>query len=164
IAGSEAPISASLSGADLVILAPTIDHLLFEVYTRPDLTTPAEFRGKRLGITRVGSSTDFAARQWVRSIGLRPAHHVPPRPMGGQPEILAGLQNGAIDGGILSPPGDVRARQVGLREMANLVTLDVPFYQSSVLVTRRAIDERPDVVRRFVRAIVEANAIIHQDP
>src|SRR5438270_8281500 len=52
IAGSEAPIAASFSGADLVILAPTIDRLLFTVYAAPDLASAQAIRGKRLGITR----------------------------------------------------------------------------------------------------------------
>ena len=163
IAGSEAPISASLNGADLLILAPTVDHLLFTIYTRPDLTDAAAMRGQRLGITRVGSSTDFAARQWVQSLGLRPGDDVTLVQAGGQPEILTALQAGAIDAGVLSPPSDIQARRAGLRELADLGRLEVPFYQSSVLTTRKMVDERPDLVRRFVRAIVAANAVIHED-
>ncbi len=163
IAGSEAPIGASLGGAEILILAPTVDRLLFSVYARPDVADAAAMRGRRLGITRVGSSTDFAARQWVQSLGLQPNEDVPIVQLGGQQEILAGLQSGAADAGILSPPSDIQARRLGLRQLADLGQLEVPFYQSSVLATGRVVAEQPDLVRRFVRAIVEANAIIHQD-
>ncbi len=163
IAGSEAPIGASLGGSRIVILAPTVDRLLFEVYAGPAVADAAAMRGRRIGITRVGSSTDFAARQWIQSLGLRPGDDMAIVQLGGQQEILAGLQSGAADAGVLSPPTDVEARRVGMHEIADLSKLEVPFYQSSVLATGRVIDEQPDVVRRFVRAIVEANAIIHQD-
>src|SRR5579884_1091857 len=163
IAGSEAPISASLSGADLVIIAPTVDRLVFTVYARPDITEPSALRGLRLGITRIGSSTDFAARQWLRSLGLRYGEDVTLVQAGGQPELLAALQSGAADAAVLSPPTDVQARRLGLRALADLSQLDIQFYQSSVVVTRKIINERPDIVRRFMRAFVEANSVIHQN-
>jgi ABC-type nitrate/sulfonate/bicarbonate transport system substrate-binding protein len=163
IAGSEAPISASLGGAEMLILAPTVDRLLFTIYARPEITDGAAMRGRRLGITRVGSSTDFAARQWIQSLGRRPGDDVPIVQLGGQTELLAGLQSGAVDASVLSAPTDIQARRAGFRALADLSRLDFPFYQSSVIATRRAVDDRPDVVRRFMRAIVEANALIHQD-
>ena len=147
----------------MLILAPTVDRLLFTIYTRPEITDGAAMRGHRLGITRVGSSTDFAARQWIQSLGLRPGDDVPIVQLGGQTELLAGLQSGAVDASVLSAPTDIQARRAGFRDLADLDRLDFPFYQSSVIAMRRVVDDRPDVVRRFMRAIVEANAIIHQD-
>ncbi|HLH20905.1 MAG TPA: ABC transporter substrate-binding protein [Chloroflexota bacterium] len=163
IAGSEAPISASLAGADIVILAPTVDHLLFTIYAVPSVTDPSAMRGKRLAITRVGSSTDFAARQWLDTLGLRAGDDVALIQAGGQKEILASMQSNGADAGVLSSPTDVEARHLGYREIADLGKLPKPFYQSSLLATRKLINERPDLVRRFVQAIVEADSIIHLD-
>jgi NitT/TauT family transport system substrate-binding protein len=164
IAGSEAPISASLAGADLLILAPTVDHLLFSIYAVPAIADASAMRGKRLAITRVGSSTDFAARQWVATLGLRAGDDVALVQAGGQKEILAAMQANGADAGVLSAPTDVEARHLGYREIADLGKLPKPFYQSSVLTTRQVVDGRPELVRRFVRAIVEADSVIHQDP
>jgi ABC-type nitrate/sulfonate/bicarbonate transport system substrate-binding protein len=163
VAGSEAPISASLAGADLVILAPTVDHLLFSIYAVPTVADPAAMKGRRLAITRVGSSTDFAARQWVATLGLRAGDDVALVQAGGQKEILAAMQANGADAGVLSSPTDVEARHLGYRELADLGQLPKPFYQSSILTIRKVIDQRPELVRRFVRAIVEANSVIHQD-
>ncbi len=163
VAGSEAPISASLAGADIVILAPTVDHLLFSIYAVPSVPDPSAMRGKRLAITRVGSSTDFAARQWVATLGLHVGEDVSLVQAGGQKEILAAMQSNGADAGVLSPPTDLQARREGYREIADLSQLPKPFYQSSILATRKVIDAQPDLVRRFVRAIVEANSVIQQD-
>ena len=127
------------------------------------LPDAASVRGRRLGITRAGSSTDFAARQWVLSLGLRPDDDVPLVQLGGQPEILAGLQAGAVDAGLLSPPANMEARRLGLQEVADLTRLPVQFYQSSIVVNRQLVDGRPALARRFLRAIVEANSVIHLD-
>jgi len=161
--GAEAAIAAAVAGAPLVILAPSVDRLAYTVHSPTDLPDAAALRGRRVGITRAGSSTDFAARQWVRNLGLRPDEDVVLVQLGGQPEILAGLQAGAIDAGLLSPPANMEARRLGLREVADLVHLPVQFYQSSLVASRKVIDEQPDRVRRVVRALVEANSVIHQD-
>jgi NitT/TauT family transport system substrate-binding protein len=162
-ASSEAAIAAALAGAPLVILAPTVDRLVYNVFATTAVADAAAMRGRRLGVTRVGSSTDYAARQWLPTLGLRPDTDVTFVQLGGQPEILAGLQSGAIDAGLLSPPGNVEARRLGLRDIADLSRLDVQFYQAAVIATSRVIEGRPDLVRRFMRALVEANAVIHQD-
>lgn len=160
--GAEAAIAAAVAGAPLVILAPSVDRLAYTVHAPGEIADGAALRGRRVGITRAGSSTDFAAREWVRHLGLG-ADDVVLVQLGGQPEILAGLQAGAVDAGLLSPPANVEARRLGLREVADLVQLPVQFYQSSVVANRGLIDARPDLVRRVVRALVEANSVIHQD-
>ena len=110
-----------------------------------------------------GRQSTFATRQWVRNLGLRADEDVVLVQLGGQPEILAGLQAGAIDAGLLSPPANMEARRLGMRELADLIRLPVQFYQSSLVASRKVIDEQPDRVRRVVRALVEANSVIHQD-
>src|SRR5262249_22255055 len=91
VAAAEAPIAASLAGAELVILAPTVERLVFSVYGRPDLADPTAVRGGRVGMARAGSATDFAARGWLRSIGLRPRPGVTLVPVGRQPGAGPGL-------------------------------------------------------------------------
>jgi NitT/TauT family transport system substrate-binding protein len=162
-AGSEAAISAALAGAPLVIVAPSVDRLTYTVHAPADIADGGALRGRRLGITRAGSSTDFAARQWVETLGMRPDADVTLVQLGGQPEILAALQAGAVDAGLLSPPGNTEARRAGYRAIADLSRLPAQLYQAAIVAPRPLIEQRPDVARRFARAIVEANAVIHQD-
>jgi ABC-type nitrate/sulfonate/bicarbonate transport system substrate-binding protein len=162
-AGSEAAISAAIAGAPLVIIAPSVDRLTYTVHASSEIPDGAALRGRRLGITRAGSSTDFAARRWVETLGLRPDAVVTLVQLGGQPEILAGLQGGAIDAGLLSPPGNTEARRAGFREIADLSRQPAQIYQTAIVAPKPLVDQRPDVVRRFARAIVEANAVIHKD-
>jgi ABC-type nitrate/sulfonate/bicarbonate transport system substrate-binding protein len=162
-AGAEAALSAALAGAPLVIIAPSVDRLTYTVHAPAEIADGAALRGRRLGITRAGSSTDFAARQWVETLGMRPDADVALIQLGGQPEILAGLQAGAVDAGLLSPPGNTEARRAGYREIADLSRLPAQLYQAAIVAPQPLIDQRPEVVQRFARAIVEANAVIHQD-
>jgi NitT/TauT family transport system substrate-binding protein len=162
-AGAEGAISAALAGAPLVIVAPSVDRLTYTVHALAEIADGAALRGRRLGITRAGSSTDFAARQWIETLGMRPDADVTLVQLGGQPEILAGLQGGAVDAGLLSPPGNTEARRAGFREIADLSRLPAQLYQAAIVAPKPLTEGRPDVVRRFARAIVEANAVIHKD-
>jgi NitT/TauT family transport system substrate-binding protein len=162
-AGAEAAIGAALAGAPLAIIAPSVDRLTYTVHASNEIADGAALSGRRLGITRAGSSTDFAARRWVETLGMRPDADVALLQLGGQPEILAALQAGAVDAGLLSPPGNTEARRAGYRAIADLSRQPAQIYQTAIVAPIPLIEQRPDVVRRFARAIVEANAVIHRD-
>ena len=78
-----------------------------------------DLKGKALGITRYGASTDVSLRSYLKKYGLEPDREVKILAMGGQPEILAGMQAGVIQGGILSSPADFKAKKAGFALLAN---------------------------------------------
>jgi ABC-type nitrate/sulfonate/bicarbonate transport system substrate-binding protein len=106
-------------------------------------------RGKRLAITRGGSSSDFAARQWVGTLGKRAGEDVSLVQAGGQKEILAAMQANGAEAGVLSAPTDLEARRLGCRELADreaiesaieLVALTNP--EARAVVPNRFFDPR----------------------
>ncbi|HEX9077730.1 MAG TPA: ABC transporter substrate-binding protein, partial [Anaerolineae bacterium] len=158
-------ITSGLEGADLTILAPSTDHLLFSLYIRPGsgIEKVQDLKGKKVGMTQRNSATDFAARWLISHNGLKPDQDVTLLGMGGVPQILTGLQSGAIDAGVLSPPTTFQADQQGMKELVDYATLDLPFYQSAVVARKSWIKDNPDVVRRFMQAYVEGIAAIKKD-
>jgi NitT/TauT family transport system substrate-binding protein len=160
----EATVSANLAGSDVVLVAAGVDRLSFALHTRPDLTSPAALRGQRLGITRFGTGTDFAARIWLRRVGVEPERDVPLVPVGGQPELWAALQAGAVDAAILAVPLTAVARRAGFPELVDYSTLDVPFHLQTMVAPRRYVQEHPAVMRAFLQAYAEGIARIRADP
>lgn len=75
--------------------------------------------------------------------------------MGGIPEILAGLEKRAIEGGILSPPIVLKAKKLGFKELLDIGTLGVPYEQSNVVTSKGFIRKSEEIVRRFIKAYVE---------
>jgi ABC-type nitrate/sulfonate/bicarbonate transport system substrate-binding protein len=152
--GGEAVVNAVLGGADLVFVAGAINRPLFFIVAAPDIRRPADLKGKSLGVTRYGASTDFAARLALRHWGLEPVRDVAILQMGGVPEILAALKAGSVKAGALSPPTNVRARRDGYRELVN--TADLGFFPHDAVVTTRGfLKSRPDVVRAFLEGYAE---------
>jgi ABC-type nitrate/sulfonate/bicarbonate transport system substrate-binding protein len=156
-------INSGLQGADLVIIAPSTDHLLFSLFTRPEITKLSELKGKKIGVTTRGSATDFAARWLLSHNGFKPDTDVAIVGVGGVPEILTALSAGSIDGGILSAPTTIKAQQAGLKELVDLSTQDLPFYQSAVTVRKSWLKDNADTMRKFLKAYTEAIAVIKKD-
>jgi NitT/TauT family transport system substrate-binding protein len=80
----------------------------------------ADLRGKRVGVTRFGASTDFAIRTLLEKHGLKPITDVPIMQLGGMPEIAAALSNGAIAAAPMSYPMAYVAQQNGVKLLANM--------------------------------------------
>jgi NitT/TauT family transport system substrate-binding protein len=157
-------IHAVLSGADAVLIAATGNTVLFKLMVTPDVRDLTDLRGRRLGVSRFGSSSDTALRYALGQWGLRPAEDVVILQMGGIPEILAGMQGGSIHGGPLSSPTDLRARQAGYRELADLSTIGFEYPQTTTATTRAFLRANEDVVRRYLRAVVEATHFLKTEP
>src|SRR5262249_2445656 len=57
-----ATVAANLSGSDVVLLGASIDSLPFELWSIPSIKQPEQLKGTKLGVSRIGATTDFIAR------------------------------------------------------------------------------------------------------
>ena len=146
---------ANLKGANLALVAAATNRFVFSLMGKPEIKRIADLRGKKIGITRVGSSTHTAALYALSQAGLKPSDYQI-LPLMEVPNILTALLAGQVDAGIVSPPTNSRARKAGLNELMNLAK-EGPEYVSVALGTSRAyIKDREDSVRRVVRSYAEA--------
>jgi NitT/TauT family transport system substrate-binding protein len=148
-------VNANLAGGDLAFVGGVVNVPAFYVYVNPSIKKPEDLKGKALGITTYGSSTDFTLRYLVRKWGLEPDRDVKIIQAGGQPEILAGMQAGALQGGNLSSPGDFKARKLGFTLLADFKNVGLDYPTVSLVSTRSYIKKDPETVRRFMMAYSE---------
>jgi len=143
------------AGADLVMVCAGVNRFVFSIMARSDIKRIADLKGKKIGITRIGSSTHTAVLYVINKAGLG-ANDYTLLQLGEVPNILTTLLAGQIDAGALSPPTNSRAKRSGLQELINLGT-DGPEYPSTVIATTRAyVKSNPENTRRLVRALAEA--------
>jgi len=147
-------IQAVSAGADVVMVCEGVNRFVFSIMARADLKRVAELKGKKIGITRLGSSTHTAVLYVVNKAGLG-ANDYTLLQLGEVPNILTTLLAAQIDAGALSPPTNSRAKKAGLHELVNL-GVDGPEYPSTVIASTRAyVKANPDNTRRMVRALGE---------
>jgi ABC-type nitrate/sulfonate/bicarbonate transport system substrate-binding protein len=148
-------VNANLAGGDIVAVGGVVNVPSFYVYVHPSVKKPEDLKGKALGITTYGSSTDFTLRYLLRKWGLEPDRDVKIIQSGGQPEILAAMQAGAIQGGNLSSPGDYKARKLGFTLLADFKNVGLDYPTVSLVSTRSYIKKDPTTVKRFIMAYSE---------
>lgn len=150
-----AAIASNLEGANTVVLMTYINTMEHTFITRPNIKKPADLKGKKFGIARPWATDDYGVRVAFKKWGLDADKDITFLSVGTQPSRFAAVQTGMVDATLLQPPFTVKARQEGLIELASLGDLGLDYLGTSLATTRQAIQKKENLVRRFVRAIVE---------
>lgn len=155
VVGGEPSIMARLQGADTVILGGLINIVDFSIITAPEVKKPQDLKGKKLAVSRFGSSTDFVIRYALQKWGLVPDRDVAILQIGSQPARLAALKSGTVHGTIVGPPADIIARKSGFNEIANPEQLNLAYPNTCIVSTASAVSKNEEIIRRVMKAIVE---------
>jgi NitT/TauT family transport system substrate-binding protein len=156
-ASPPAVVRSTLRGADLAIIANTINVAVFSMMTKPEIRKPENLKGKKIGVTNLGDSPDLVLSLLLERWGLQRNKDVTILGIrGGMPELLISVAKGFVDGGMISAPSNLRGIKMGLRELVDAADYGIP-YVNSPLSTRRAfIKSNRDTVLRILRAYYEA--------
>ncbi len=162
--GGPAGVDAKLAGADTVYIAIPVNRVIVFTVAAPQIQRVEDLRGKSIGVTRVGTVTDFFTRIFLRQNGFVPDKDVMIRQMGGLPETVAGLKAGLIEGGTFGFPAVLHARAAGFRVLVDYNTAGYRYPLSSVIVTQKLLHTRESAIRRFLEAHIEAVHRFKTDP
>ncbi len=154
--GGSTGISAWAQGAkELTFVGAVGNRLDYVFVTRPSLRKPEDLKGKRIGISQLGASTDFVARFAVRQLGLNPEKDVTIIGIGGQGERWAALSGGHVDASVFQPPFTLLARKAGYPVLVDFSKMDFHYSVSAVLTLRSFIRSEPETVMNFMRGLAD---------
>jgi NitT/TauT family transport system substrate-binding protein len=147
---------------DVVFIGGIKSILTHSILAKPDIKTAADLKGKRIGVSRIGSNPHYFAVQALRHFGLE-SRDVSYIQAGGAPETLAALLAQGIDAAVLTVPTDAQALKLGYHYVVYGPDLKIA-YAATTFNTRRSImAKRGPVIGRFMRAMAEAAKIMHTD-
>ena len=153
--GSSGVITAWAQGAkDLVVIGATGNKLDYILVSTPAIKKPADLKGKRIGISQLGASTDFIARLAVRQLGLS-EKDVALISLGAQGERWAALAGGHIDASVFQPPVTLRARKAGMPIWLDFSKTDYEYVVAGPVTTRSFIKAERDTVMNFMRGLAD---------
>ena len=161
-ANGSSVVSSGLQGGDLVLMGAVINTTAFYIIARPEITSVQDLKGKRVGVTRLGSSSDFAVREYLQKNKLQPGRDVTVIQSGGMPELAAALSSGAISAAPLSSPMSYVAEQRGNRVLANLANEGIYFVIAGLTTSRRYLREHRSDAKAFLRAFGRATHAMFQ--
>ena len=149
-------VQAALQGADTVIIASAINGFVFKVFAAPEITTLAQMKGKKLGVSRYGATSDFAIRLALKKWGLNPERDVNILQVGAAQDVMRALQAKLLDVGVLSGTGSLLARKAGFRELADLAELGLDYPMAPIGTTRSFLQKNEPIAKEFMLAYIEA--------
>jgi NitT/TauT family transport system substrate-binding protein len=157
VGGGDSVIRAALRGADTVLAASPLKTGLQRLMVRPEIRTPADLKGKKVGITRFGSASHWVLQLFLRKWGMR-SEDVQMVQLGSSPAMFASLEKAGIDGAVFTIPTFFVAEERGYRILADPVDMDIYYLQNSVDSTKSYLRQKREPTVRFVRAICEGLA------
>lgn len=160
---SPAPMLAAWAqGADFVWVGTTTHQMVFTLFADSSVHKGADLKGKKIGITRLGSASDLAVRAALDQFGVSPKD-ITMISLGGIPEILAAMRAGAVQAGILSPPTSTSARDLGYRPLLHIPDLGREFTFSGIAAKRSFVHSQPEIVRAYMGALADGAKVYKED-
>jgi ABC-type nitrate/sulfonate/bicarbonate transport system substrate-binding protein len=141
---------------DQVLVATITNKVTTSLFSKPEIKTVEELKGKVIATGRPGAFLDAMVRYVLRSkFNLVPDKEVKFLPSGEPALSFQALERGVVDGAAMSSPYMFIARKAGMRELANFDKLGVEYPYTSIVVLRQTAAKNPELVERFVKSIVE---------
>lgn len=153
-------VAANLEGADLVYFLGLLDKLNYQLITRPEIKSIEQLKGKKFGVSRFGSSADFGMRAMLKRVGVDPVKEATILQIGDEPARIAAIKSGNIDGTVANAPFGTEAERLKLNIIADSVKMDIPFFNTGLLGSKRYLEKQDAKVMNFLRAYLEAIKVL----
>ncbi len=151
---ASAAVAAALRGAPIVMVATSENRMAAEIISRPEIKTPQQLIGKKIGILRFGGSNDTSVQWALRAWKIDP-RQVTILQSGATNARLLALTLGQIDATILSYPEIHVARKRGMNVLADIGEFSA-YPNTSVTLTRAMIEKQRPVAKNLLRSEIES--------
>ena len=155
-------IGANLKGAKLKMIACSQDRTPLSLVGKAAIKSVKELKGKTIGVGSYGSTPDIIARMVVKHYGVDPETEIKMLALGSDSARLTALKEGVVDAIIVAPPVDFEGKKMGFNILSRAGDI-LRFPYNGLGTSVEKITERPDGVKRVIRAIVRANGFIRRN-
>ncbi|HVO91595.1 MAG TPA: ABC transporter substrate-binding protein [Terriglobales bacterium] len=157
--GGTATLGAAVGGLDLKIVASFGNFVQTDLVVRPDIKTPAELKGKRIGVTSIGGTGWMSAMLGLEQIGLNPERDgISLAAFGDQRVITQALETGTIQGACVSGIFSRKLKRAGFNFLGDLEK--IPLVGTSIIVKADYLASHQAIVRSALRALMEGHGYV----
>ncbi|MSP39969.1 MAG: ABC transporter substrate-binding protein [Deltaproteobacteria bacterium] len=157
-----AVVGGAIAGLPIRIVAGFLDNWPLTIIAQTEVKSLRELKGKTVGVSAYGATPDLLARLMVRRVGLDPEKDIKVLALGSDAARVTALKQHVVDAVVMSPPADVQMEKQGFRILARAYELlNLPYL--GLGASLRKIKDKPDEVRRAVKASIRANRFIRDN-
>jgi NitT/TauT family transport system substrate-binding protein len=155
-------VRAAIRGLPIRVVASFLDSPTQMLLARQEYKSVKELKGKTLGVSTFGATADVSARMMFRYSGVDPEKDIKIIALGAEQARFTALKEGIVDVVVISPPADLEGKKFGFRVLARAFEMfNFPFV--GLGVNLKKINERPDEVKRVIKALIKANRYIRSN-
>lgn len=144
-----------LRGAPIRFMFTTFNRPMFWLYSRSDIRSVENLKGKKVGVSSLGSGPDSLLREILKKHGLDGGRDVVILPVGSGTARFFALQAGTVDAAMLSIPANLMAQDAGFRELVSFIDQEWIELQGTINVTDQLLGSDPTLVEKFIRATLK---------
>ena len=153
--GGPPVVNAYLQGAKIKIIAGVTNLLPYTFVVGTGIRSGEQVKGKKIGISRFGSNTDYVVRLALNQFALAP-NEVQIIQVGGSQARLVALTSGAIQATVLSPEEALVAQKMGFAVLFDFTEKGIEFPHVNLVAREDYLETQPQTVRVFIRAYLES--------
>jgi NitT/TauT family transport system substrate-binding protein len=157
-----AVVGGAIAGLPVRIVAGYLDNWPMTLIAQPEFKSLKDLKGKTLGISSFGATPDVGARLMLKQVGIDPEKEIKVLALGSDAARLTALKQRVVDVIVISPPADAQMEKQGYRILARAYEL-FSFPYLGLGTHTRKIKERPDEIRRAIKATIRANRFIRDN-
>ncbi|MEK7209906.1 MAG: ABC transporter substrate-binding protein [Candidatus Binatota bacterium] len=157
-----AVVGAAVVGLPVRVVAGFMINWPLTLIAQPEFKSVNELRGRTLGVSSYGATPEVASRLIFKHFGIDPDKEIKVLALGSDAARLTALKQKVVDVIVISPPADAQMEKLGFRILARAHEFfNLPYL--GLGVNTRKIRERPDEVKRVIRAGIKANRYIYEN-
>jgi NitT/TauT family transport system substrate-binding protein len=155
-------VAAALRGIPVKLVAAFVPVAPTALIARPEIKSVHELKGKTIGLNAYGGALEGMARLILRHFALDPDKDVKFLATGPLDSRFGAMKQGLTVATLGSPPIDFLGKKLGFVVIARTSDL-FNFPVSGLIASAKKIKERPDEVKRVIKATIKANRYIRQN-
>ena len=162
IGGTSAAYAYLQGNKDVVVISRLQNVMAYTLGAKPDIHKPEDIKGKKLAVSRFGSTSDFVAEYALKHLGLKKTD-VTMIQIGLEGDRLLAMQRGDISLSVFSPIITPVVKKAGMHILLDLEELKVPYLLTGHGTTRSFLEKHRSVALKFMRASILAIKRIKND-
>jgi sulfonate transport system substrate-binding protein len=133
-------------------------------YGQKGMTNVAQAKGKKWGVTKIGSSTDFVTRYLLKKDGIDPESDAKIIGVGGGPAQVAAMKAKQVDVTITSPVTSYQLEQMGLPVLAKQSDLTKEYPTHVAYAKTSFLEQDGNQAQKFLQGMVDGMKLAKRDP
>ena len=153
----------ALRGAPIRLLFSAYRRPMYWLYARAEIRSVGDLKGKKVGVSSIGSGPDSLLRDVLKKQGLEGGRDVVILPVGSGIARFYALQAGSVDAAMLSIPANFMAQEGGYRQLVSFIDQDMVELQGSILASLQLLESEPALAEKFLRGSVKGFRILRDN-